>query len=137
MISVKSIADPINKLDGRRILITRYHPRNLETGGKIYLPSLDITVWIKELSPSHELIQKRKSKQITKNQFKELFKQELMSELNKEKTESCLRTIKSMEFYDDNVVLLTFPLDIHGSIVKQMVLDTKIQVVIDGNVASI
>ena len=139
MISVKSIDDPINKLDGRRILITRYHPRNKENGTHINLGSLDVTVWMQELSPSHNLIQKRKNKEISKQQFIQFFKDELFNDYHREKTESCLRTLKSMEFYDDNVVLLTFPLDIHGPIIKKLVDDFKIAVVLDrsGAVGSI
>lgn len=129
MITLKTIDDPINALDGRRILITRYYPKDKQTNNYIPLSSLNINMHMQELSPSHALIQLRKRKEITKDTFLLRFKDELFSELNEDKTRHCLRVLKTMEFMGENICLLQFDKDSHGAIVKDLIEKEKIDVV--------
>lgn len=138
MIKVKTINDPINKLDGRRVLITTYRPKDLETRKPISWSRLDIKDWMYELAPSPTLVQRLKAKEIDKKQFMELYKTELYGPLKVDKTTHCLNTLKAMEFFDDNgIVLVTFPKDMHGEYVKSLVEATKTKALIKGEVVEV
>jgi uncharacterized protein YeaO (DUF488 family) len=72
LIKTKSIYDPAERKDGRRILIARHYPR--------FHKKLDYDEWDRTLSPSKELIKKYKNKKISWTQFSRAFRKELSSE---------------------------------------------------------
>lgn len=61
MIKTKSIYKPKEESDGIRILVTRFYPRGVRKG--------HFDHWIRDLSPSAELLQDYKSGQTTWNEF--------------------------------------------------------------------
>ncbi|MDR4512327.1 MAG: DUF488 family protein [Nitrososphaeraceae archaeon] len=69
MIKTKSIYDSKEKNDGTRILITRYWPRGIKKD--------HFDRWIKELSPSTELLKQYKNKKIDVQTFEKLFLREI------------------------------------------------------------
>ena len=71
MIKSKSIYDPTERKDGKRVLITRHYPR--------FHKKLDYDEWNRKLAPSKELIKRYKDKEITWGQFRLAFLKELSS----------------------------------------------------------
>ncbi len=69
MIKTKSIYDQKEKSGGIRILITRYWPRGIKKD--------HFDRWIKELSPSIDLLKKYKNKEIDGETFEKLFLTEI------------------------------------------------------------
>ena len=72
MIKTKSIYDPKEKRDGKRILITRHYPR--------FHKKLEYDEWNRNLAPSKELLKRYKREEINWNEFRLAFLQELSSE---------------------------------------------------------
>jgi uncharacterized protein YeaO (DUF488 family) len=69
LIRTKSIYDSIDEADGRRILITRYYPR--------FCKDLGYDEWLRELSPSGDLLRKYHNSKITWTAFQKAFRKEL------------------------------------------------------------
>ncbi|MDP7239367.1 MAG: DUF488 family protein [Candidatus Latescibacteria bacterium] len=58
MINTKSVYDPVEITDGKRVLVTRYWPRGISK------KQLNIVDWIRELAPSKELLNDWKNNNI-------------------------------------------------------------------------
>ncbi|MGD8431432.1 MAG: DUF488 family protein, partial [Nitrosopumilaceae archaeon] len=69
MIKTKSVYQPSQKEDGKRILVSRLHPRGVK--------KTKYDAWIKELSPSIDLIYEYKKDKITWRKFFLKYKKEL------------------------------------------------------------
>ena len=72
MIKTKSIYDPKERKDGKRILITRHYPR--------FNKKLEYDEWNRNLAPSKELLKSYQDKKITWSQFHLAFLKELSSD---------------------------------------------------------
>ena len=72
MIKTKSIYDPKERKDGKRILITRHYPR--------FHKKLEYDEWNRNLAPSKELLKRYRDKEITWTQFRLAFLKELSSD---------------------------------------------------------
>ena len=59
MVKTKRLYDPVEELDGDRILVTRYWPRGVSK------ERLSITDWLRNLAPSKELLRDWKNKRIS------------------------------------------------------------------------
>ena len=99
MLKTKSIYQPIEKEDGRRILVSRLHPRGVKKS--------QYDVWLKELSPSMELVREYKNDKITWKKFFSKYKIEL-----RENSES-METLKHLrkQSKTSNITLLCFEQD--------------------------
>lgn len=75
----KSIYDPVEGLDGVRVLITRYYPRGVKKDR--------FDVWAKALSPSRELLASYRSGKKGWRQFASSFLSELRGEESREALE--------------------------------------------------
>jgi uncharacterized protein YeaO (DUF488 family) len=69
MLKTKSIYEPKEKADGIRVLITRFYPRGVKKDR--------FDRWMKELSPSKELLKAYRSKEKSWDQFESEFRAEL------------------------------------------------------------
>lgn len=58
MVKTKCLYDPVEELDGDRILVTRYWPRGVSK------ERLSITNWLQNLAPSKELVNDWKKQKI-------------------------------------------------------------------------
>ena len=63
-IKTKSVYDPIEDLDGIRILVTRYHPRI-----KGFKKGVGYNEWLKDLSPVGPAVKKFKTGKMTEHEF--------------------------------------------------------------------
>ena len=68
-VQTRSIYDPIEDADGLRVLITRYYPRGIKKS--------HFDCWMRELSPSKELLSSYKDERISWDKFKAKFLREL------------------------------------------------------------
>ncbi len=82
MLKTKSIYKPKEKEDGKRILISRLHPRGVKKS--------QYAAWLKELSPSLDLIHEYKNDKITWKKFFSKYKKEL------EKNPETIEALKSL-----------------------------------------
>ncbi len=73
MLKTKSIYKPKERGNGKRILVSRLHPRGVKKS--------QYDVWLKELSPSLELIHEYKNDKITWKTFFSRYKKELQENL--------------------------------------------------------
>lgn len=96
MLKTKSIYRPKDREDGKRILISRLHPRGVKKS--------QYDLWLKELSPSIDLIHEYKSDKITWKKFFSKYKKEL--EKNSESQET-LKNIRK-ESKTTHITLLCF-----------------------------
>ena len=72
MLKTKSVSSPIDhKLDGLRILVTRFRGRGLETSR--------YDVWMANLGPSEVLLREYQSKKISSGQFAQAYRKELFA----------------------------------------------------------
>ena len=76
MIRTKSISDPKEKDDGRRILITRHYPR--------FCKKLDYDEWDRKLAPTKDLLKKYRNGGLSWKQFTSKFLKELKTPEAKE-----------------------------------------------------
>ena len=72
MIKTKSIYKPKERGDGKRILVSRLHPRGVKKS--------QYDTWLKELSPSLTLIHDYKNENISWKKFLSKFKKELQND---------------------------------------------------------
>jgi uncharacterized protein YeaO (DUF488 family) len=95
-LKTKSIYEPKEESDGLRILITRFYPRGVKKGR--------FDRWMRELSPSRELLKAYRSKEKSWRRFKS----EFISEM-KGNAES-MRSIRDLgtESLHKNVTLLCY-----------------------------
>ena len=73
MLKTKSIYKPKERGNGKRILVSRLHPRGVKKS--------QYDVWLKELSPSLDLIHEYKNDKITWKTFFSRYKKELQENL--------------------------------------------------------
>lgn len=99
VVKTKSIYKPKEQKDGKRILISRLHPRGVKKS--------QYDAWLKELSPSLELIHDYKSEKITWKRFFSKYKKELLE--NPESIESLKILRKKNKI--SNITLLCFEPD--------------------------
>ena len=71
MIKTKSISDPTEAGNGERILVSRYWPKGIDNG------NLPVSAWMRNLSPSVELLDVWRNGQITWDEYVERFKTEM------------------------------------------------------------
>ena len=96
MLKTKSIYKPKERGDGKRILISRLHPRGVKKS--------QYDSWLKELSPSRELINQYKTDKISWKKFFSKYKKEIQE--NSESTESLKMLRKKSK--TNNITLLCF-----------------------------
>ncbi|MGI9567381.1 MAG: DUF488 domain-containing protein [Nitrosopumilus sp.] len=96
MIKTKSIYKSKEREDGKRILISRLHPRGVKKS--------QYDEWLKELSPSIELVHEYKNDKISWKKFLSLYKFEISKNLQSLELIKQLR--KQSKIYD--VTLLCF-----------------------------
>ena len=96
MLRTKSIYKSKEKEDGKRILVSRLHPRGVKKS--------QYDAWLKELSPSLDLIHEYKNDKITWKRFFSKYKKEL------EKNPEAIKTLKVIrrESKTENITLLCF-----------------------------
>ena len=99
MIKTKSIYRSKERKDGKRILISRLHPRGIKKS--------HYDEWLKELSPSIELVHEYKNGKITWKKFLSNYKSEISKNLQS------LELIKQLRKQGkvDDVTLLCFEAD--------------------------
>ena len=95
----KSIYTPKGRKDGKRILVSRLHPRGVKKS--------QYDAWLKELSPSMELIREYKNDKITWKKFLSNYKSEMS------KNPQSLELIKQLRKQSkiDDITLLCFEAD--------------------------
>ena len=71
MVKTKSVYDPVEESDGQRILVSRYWPRGLSR------ERLSLTEHLKEVAPSVELLHDWKTSNISWDEYKECYHQEM------------------------------------------------------------
>lgn len=127
-IQIKSIYDPIEGNEGKRFMITRFHPKKGDRQTKISLKQHGISLWLRDLAPTYDLLQDWKDGQVgTKlEDFKKRYFHELDDAScalgSKEKVKKAIELIKEAEHYDGNVTLVTFPTELHnGYMLKEYI----------------
>jgi uncharacterized protein YeaO (DUF488 family) len=96
MLKTKSIYKSKETEDGKRILVSRLHPRGVKKS--------QYDAWLKELSPSLDLIHEYKNDKITWKRFFSKYKKEL------EKNPEAVKTLKVIrkESKTEHITLLCF-----------------------------
>jgi uncharacterized protein YeaO (DUF488 family) len=139
-IKIKSIYDPIEGNEGKRIMITRFHPKKPDRKTPISLEKHGISLWYRDISPSYDLLQDWKdglvgNKKDTLKKRWDALKDRYFKELDdascamghKEKVKQCIESIKECEFFDGNVTLVTFPNEMfYGYMLKEYVLSLSL-----------
>ena len=99
MMKTKSIYTSKDRKDGKRILISRLHPRGVKKS--------QYDTWLKELSPSIELVREYKNDKITWKKFLSNYKSEMS------KNPQSLELIKQLRKQSkiDDITLLCFEAD--------------------------
>ena len=99
MIKTKSIYKSKQRKDGKRILISRLHPRGVKKS--------QYDQWLKELSPSMELVHKYKKGEISWKKFLSIYKSQIS------KNTQSLELIKQLQKQSkiENITLLCFEAD--------------------------
>ena len=117
MLKTKSIYKPKERGDGKRILISRLHPRGVKKS--------QYDIWLKELSPSLELIHEYKNDKITWKKFFSNYKKEL------EKNSEAMETLQVLrkKSKTNNITLLCFEPDgtpCHRHVLRDIILKSKL-----------
>ena len=99
VVKTKSIFKPKEDNDGLRILITRFYPRGLKKG--------HFDLWIRELSPSIDLLMAYKNGNYNWNIFKDTFLYEIANNIN---SLEMVYALHEQSIYDD-ITLLCFEKD--------------------------
>lgn len=129
-IRIKSIYDPVEGNEGKRFMITRFHPKEGDRQTRISLKKVGISLWLRDLSPSFDLLNDWKIG--TMGRKLSDFKKRYFVELNdascamgsKEKVRKAIEIIKEAEYYDGNVTLVTFPNEMYyGFMLKEYVMN--------------
>jgi uncharacterized protein YeaO (DUF488 family) len=99
MIKTKSIYKSKERKDGKRILISGLHPRGVKKS--------QYDEWLKELSPSMELVHKYKNDDISWKKFLSLYKSQIS------KNPQSLELVKQLrkQSKEDEITLLCFEAD--------------------------
>jgi uncharacterized protein YeaO (DUF488 family) len=74
LVKTKSVYDPVEESDGQRILVARYWPRGLSK------KRLSLTEHLKDVAPSVELLQDWKKGNISWDEYKERYHQEMLQQ---------------------------------------------------------
>jgi uncharacterized protein YeaO (DUF488 family) len=74
VIKTKSVFQPAEEEDGLRILITRFYPRGVKKG--------HFDLWLRELSPSADLLMSYKDDRVKWEEFVAILKNELYSNMD-------------------------------------------------------
>ena len=112
MIKTKSIYKPVEKEDGLRVLITRWHPRGVRRE--------KYDIWVRELAPSAELLKKYKNSEIKWADFSKSLLSELQDNTDSIEAIHALQTKGDME----NITLLCHEKDgepCHRHMVKNLI----------------
>ena len=117
VVKTKSIYEPAEEEDGIRVLITRYYPRGVKKSHFDY--------WLRELSPSKELLFSHKEDKTSWSEFKI----NLLSEIKDNK--DSLDAIYALNNYSqfDNVTLLCYEKagnPCHRYLIRDLVDDPKL-----------
>jgi uncharacterized protein YeaO (DUF488 family) len=117
VLKTKSIYKPKEKEDGKRILVSRLHPRGVKKS--------QYAAWLKELSPSLDLIHEYKNDKITWKRFFSEYKKEL------EKNPEAMETLKILrkKSKTDHITLLCFEPDgtpCHRHILREILKTPKL-----------
>lgn len=117
MLKTKSIYSPIEKNDGKRVLVSRLHPRGVK--------KTKYDAWNMELSPSLELIREFKDDKITLKKFFSRYKKEL------ENNPKSIKTLKAIrkDCKTRHITLLCFEPDgspCHRHILKEIIKKQKL-----------
>lgn len=117
MIKTKSIYKPIDEEDGLRVLITRWYPRGVKRE--------KYDVWVRELSPSPELLKKYKNSEIKWVDFSASLLLEFKNNLDSVEALYTLRSKGALE----NITLLCYEKDgeqCHRHLVKNLIDDPNL-----------
>ena len=129
VIKIKSIYDPIEGNEGKRIMITRFHPKQGDRKTKIHLKKYGISLWYRDISPSYDLLNDWKDGLV--GQKLDDFKSRYFKELSDascamghiEKVQNCIDSINECDFHDGNVTLVTCPNELfYGFMLKEYIL---------------
>jgi uncharacterized protein YeaO (DUF488 family) len=71
MIKTKCLFDPPETVDGRRYLVTRYHPRR----------TIAYDAWLRDLAPSERLLARWKRQEISWEMFTALYRGEMTAQV--------------------------------------------------------
>ena len=117
MIKTKSIYKPIEEEDGLRVLITRWYPRGVKRE--------KYDIWVRELSPSPELLKRYKNTEINWDDFKTILLSELRDNID---SVEAIHTLQSKSNMQD-VTLLCYEKDgcpCHRYMVKDLIEDPRL-----------
>ena len=117
MIKTKSIYKPIEEEDGLRVLITRWYPRGVKRE--------KYDIWVRELSPSPELLKRYKNTEISWDDFKTILLSELRDNID---SVEAIHTLQSKSNMQD-VTLLCYEKDgcpCHRYMVKDLIEDPRL-----------
>ena len=116
MIKTKSIYKPKDVIDGDRILISRLHSRGIK--------KTQYDKWLKDLSPSIELIHDYKNKKITWRKFLSLYKSEISKNFQ---SLELIRQLRKQSKIDD-ITLLCFEPDgepCHRHVLREIIVKPR------------
>ena len=117
MIKTKSIYKPVEEEDGLRILITRWYPRGVKRER--------YDIWVRELSPSAELLKKYKNSEIKWSDFSISLLSEFRDNMDSIEALHTLQTMGNME----NITLLCHEKDgepCHRHMVKDLIEEPRL-----------
>ncbi len=117
VLKTKSIYKPKEQGDGKRILVSRLHPRGIKKS--------QYDTWLKELSPSMKLIHEYKNDKITWKKFFSKYKKEL--EKSSESTETLKMLRKNSK--TNHITLLCFEPDgtpCHRHVLKEIIVKPRL-----------
>ena len=117
VLKTKSIYKPKEQGDGKRILVSRLHPRGIKKS--------QYDTWLKELSPSLELIHEYKSEKITWKKFFSKYQKELQENLESMKTLKMLRKNSKT----NHITLLCFEPDgtpCHRHVLREIIVKPRL-----------
>ena len=115
-LKTKSIYDPVENIDGLRVLVTRYYPRGIKKS--------HFDCWLRDLSPSKELLSSYRDGSITWDGFKAQFLAELQDSNVSRDAISFLKHHSDIE----NVTLLCYERagkPCHRYIIRDLIRDTE------------
>jgi len=111
-INTKSIYQPADPEDGKRVLVTRYYPRGVKKDR--------FDIWLRELSPSAKLLKSYRESKIDWSLFSAAYVNELKS--NTESIES-IQTLRSLAGHS-SITLLCYEkegMHCHRHLLKDMI----------------
>lgn len=117
MIKTKSIYKPIEEEDGLRVLITRWYPRGVKRE--------KYDIWVRELSPSAELLKRYKNTKVDWDDFKITLLSELRDNMDSVEAIHALQARNNMQ----DITLLCYEKDgcpCHRHMVRELVEDPRL-----------